>query len=189
MAFNNEPTYSQGTNMTFTKRLLLGLAAATCLTTAAQAADLLMPANQIYDSQLFDFQGLYVGGTGGLGTQPGPGGNGTIGIVVGTNFEVTDAILAGVEFQADSVWNGAGFYGFNALFLGKLGGYLSDDLVVYGTAGGGWLTGTPSYAFGAGIEKAVAGQFSVRGEGLITGGFGGGISGGKITAGLIWHLD
>lgn len=174
--------------MTFTKRLMLGLAAATLLTTGAQAADLLMPANQIYDSPLFNFQGLYVGVTGGVGTQPGPGGNGTIGVVVGTNFDVTDAILAGVEFQADSVWNGS-FYGLNALFLGKLGGYLSDDMVIYGTAGGGWLTGTGSYAFGAGLEKAIADQFSVRGEGMVTGGWGGGISGGKVTAGLIWHLD
>src|SRR5688572_24097294 len=104
--------------MTFTKSLMLGVAAAALLSTGAQAADLLMPANQIYDSALFDFEGFYVGATGSLGAFPGPGGNGMIGVVVGTNFTVTDAILAGVEFQGDTVWNGAGFYGFNALFLG-----------------------------------------------------------------------
>lgn len=175
--------------MTFTKSLMLGAAAAALFSTATQAADLLMPADQIYDSALFDFEGFYVGGTAGLGAFPGPGGNGMLGVVVGANFEITDAILTGVEFQGDTVWNGAGFYGFNALFLGKLGGYLTDDLMVYGTAGGGWITGTPSYALGAGIEMAVANQISVRGEAMATGSWGGGLNGGKITAGVLWHLD
>jgi len=175
--------------MTFTKSLMLGVAAAALLSTGAQAADLLMPANQIYDSALFDFEGFYVGATGSLGAFPGPGGSGMIGVVVGTNFAVTDAILAGVEFQGDTVWNGAGFYGFNALFLGKLGGYITDDLLVYGTAGAGWIASTPSYGLGAGIEMAIADQFSVRGEAMATGSWGGGFNGGKITAGLLWHLD
>lgn len=175
--------------MTFTKSLMLAAAAAALFSTATQAADLLMPADQIYDSALFDFEGFYVGGTAGLGAFPGPGGNGMLGVVVGANFEITDAILTGVEFQGDTVWNGAGFYGFNALFLGKLGGYLTDDLMVYGTAGGGWITGTPSYALGAGIEMAVANQISVRGEAMATGSWGGGLNGGKITAGVLWHLD
>jgi outer membrane immunogenic protein len=175
--------------MTFSKSLMLGVAAATLLSSGAQAADLLMPANQIYDSKLFDFEGFYVGGTAGLGSFPGPGGNGMIGVVVGANFAITDAILTGVEFQGDTVWNGAGLYGFNALFLGKLGGYLTDDLLVYGTAGGGWIAGTPSYGLGAGIEMAVANQISVRGEAMATGSWGGGFNGGKITAGILWHLD
>jgi outer membrane immunogenic protein len=175
--------------MTFTKSLMLGVAAAALMTSGAQAADLLMPADQIYDSALFNFEGFYAGATAGLGAFPGPGGNGMIGVVVGANFAITDAFLTGVEFQGDALWNGAGFYGFNALFLGKLGGYLSDDMLVYGTAGGGWVANTPSYGLGAGIEMAVADQLSVRGEGMVTGAWGGGFSGGKITAGLLWHLD
>ena len=175
--------------MTFSKRLLLGVAAAALMTSGAQAADLLLPANQIYDSPLFDFEGFYVGGTAGAGAFPGPGGSGMVGVVVGANFAITDALLTGVEFQGDALWNGGGLYGFNALFLGKLGGYLSDDMLVYGTAGGGWIASTPSYGIGAAIEMAVAPQFSVRGEGMITGAWGGGITGGKITAGLLWHLD
>jgi len=87
------------------------------------------------------------------------------------------------------VWNGGGFYGYNALFLGKLGGYLTDDMIVYGAAGGGWIASTPSYALGGGVEMAIADQFSVRGEALATGSWGGGFNGGKITAGLLWHLD
>lgn len=175
--------------MTFTRSLMLGVAAAALITTGAQAADPMTPADNMYGSPLFDFEGLYAGATAGLGAFPGSGGAGMIGVVVGTNFAVTDAILAGVEFQGDTVWNGAGFYGWNALFMGKLGGYLSDDMVVYGTAGGGWVANTPSYALGGGVEMAIADQFSIRGEAVATGGWGGGFSGGKVTAGLLWHLD
>ena len=175
--------------MTFTKSVLLGVTAAALMTSGAHAADLLMPANQIYDSPLFNFEGFYVGGTAGLGAFPGPGGSGMIGVVVGANFAVTDALMTGVEFQGDALWNGGGLYGFDALFLGKLGGFLSDDMLVYGTAGGGWIANTPSYGIGAGIEMAIAPQVSVRGEGMITGAWGAGISGGKITAGVLWHLN
>lgn len=59
--------------MTFTKSVLLGVTAAALMTSGAHAADLLMPANQIYDSPLFNFEGFYVGGTAGLGAFPGPG--------------------------------------------------------------------------------------------------------------------
>jgi len=175
--------------MTFTKSLLLGTAAAALLSSGAQAADLLMPANQVYDSALFDFEGFYVGATAGVGAFPGGGGSGMVGVVVGSNFAMTDAILAGVEFQGDAVWNGGGFYGFNALFLGKVGGFITDDLMVYGAAGGGWIASTPSYALGGGVEMAIADQLSVRGEALATGSWGGGFNGGKITAGVLWHLD
>lgn len=175
--------------MTYSKRLFAVLVAATCLSSATQAADLLLPANQIYDSALFDFEGLYLGGTAGLGSFPGPDGSGLVGVVVGANFEVTEAILAGLEFQADAIWNSSGFYGMNALLLGKLGGYLSEDMVIYGAAGGGWVADDPGYAFGAGIEMAIADQFSVRGEGLVTGAWGEGPSGGKVTAGLLWHFN
>lgn len=180
---------SQGDDMTLTKSLLLGLAAAAFLSTTAQAADLLMPANQIYDSKLFDFEGFYVGATAGVGNFPTNSVSGTVGVVVGTNFALNDALLAGVEFQGDALWNGGGFYGFDALFLGKIGGYLGDDLMAYGLAGGGWVENTPSYALGAGIEFAVADQVSVRGEGMATGSWGGGFDGGKLTAGVLWHLD
>jgi hypothetical protein len=40
-----------------------------------------------------------------------------------------------------------------------------------------------------GVEMAIADQFSVRGEAMATGSWGGGFNGGKITAGLLWHLD
>lgn len=176
--------------MKLTRKLLAGVAAATLMVTGAQAADLMVGGlDPIYDSPLFNFEGFYAGGTVGGAALPGPGGVWTVGVVAGANFAVTDGILAGVEFQGDTLWNGGGFQGFDALFLGKLGGYLADDMVVYGTAGAGWLANTPSYAFGAGIEKAIVESVSVRGEVLGTGTWGGMPNGIKGTVGVLWHMN
>jgi outer membrane immunogenic protein len=176
--------------MKLTRTLLAGIAAAGLMATGAEAADLMVGGlDPVYDSPLFNFEGFYVGGTAGVGAFPAPGLVGTLGVVVGANFALTDAILAGVEFQGDALWNGAGFQGFNGLFLGKLGAYLSDDMVVYGNAGGGWVANVPSYAFGAGIEMAVADQLSARGEVMATGTWGGFPNGGKATVGLLWHMN
>lgn len=176
--------------MTLKRTLLAGVTAAGLTVSGAQAADLVVGGlDPIYNSPLFNFEGFYAGGTAGFGAFPGPGGVGTLGVVAGANFAVTDAILAGVEFQGDTLWNGAGFQGFDALFLGKLGGYLSDEMMVYGTAGGGWIAGTPSYGIGAGIEMAVAEQLSVRGEAMATGSWGGWPNGGKATVGVLWHMN
>ena len=174
--------------MNLQKSLMLGAAFA-LMSGGAQAADLLMPADSIYDSPLFNFEGFYVGGTLGVGAFPGPGTVGTVGVVAGANFELTDAIFTGVEFQGDALWNGGGFVGFDALFLAKLGGYLTEDMAIYGNVGTGWIANTPSYGIGAGIEMAVAEQLSVRGEVMATGSWGGFINGGKATVGVLWHLD
>ena len=99
---------------------------------------------------------------------------GTVGVVVGTNFALTEGILAGVEFQGDAVWNNSGFTGLDGLFLGKLGGYLTDETLIYGTGGLGWVDDESSYALGLGIEQALTDSISVRGEGMATGGLGGG---------------
>lgn len=175
--------------MKLTRLLLAGLAAA-ALTSAAKGADLAVGGlDPIYDSPLFNFEGFYIGVTGGAAGFPVTGLVGTVGAVAGANFAVVDGVLAGVEFQGDTLWNGAGFQGFDALFLGKLGGYLSDDMMVYGAAGGGWADDTGSYAFGAGVEMAVVDQVSVRGELLGTGAWGGWPNGGKATVGLLWHMN
>lgn len=170
--------------------IMLGVAAAGVLATGAEAADALAGGvDAIYDSPLFNFEGFYVGAALGAGAFPGPGIVGTVGGVAGANFALTDAFLAGVEFQGDALWNGAGFIGFDALFLGKLGGYLSDDMIVYGTAGGGWVAGVGSYGLGAGIEMAVVEQLSIRGEAMATGTWGGWPNGGKATIGVLWHMN
>lgn len=171
--------------------LLLGLAAAALMTSGGNAADFLgndVSGSYNYDS-LFNFEGFYIGGAAGAGTFPAPGVVGTAGVVVGANFALTDAIVSGVEFQGDTLWNDTGFAGFNALLLGKVGGYLSDDLMVYGTGGGGLVDGAASYAIGAGIEMAVAEQLSVRAEGMGTGTWGVWPDGGKATVGVLWHMN
>jgi len=183
----------RGTSMTNIKTLLTGCAVATTLMlsgTQAQAANLVMDAlDSIYSSPMFNFEGFYAGGAIGAGALPGAGGVWTIGVVAGNNFDVIDGILAGLEFQGDVLFNGGGFQGIDALVLAKLGGYLMDDMVVYGAAGAGWLANTPSYAFGVGVEKAVMDTVSVRADLLGTGSWGGGPNGIKASVGVLWHMN
>jgi outer membrane immunogenic protein len=167
--------------------LFAGAALAALAGTSAQGADLLTPADPIYDSPLFDFEGLYVGGTGGLAVN----GTifGTVGGVVGANFAITDGILAGVEFQGDAYFNGGGFTAYDALALGRLGVFISDNAMLYGDLGGGFVNGTAAYAFGGGVEMAMTDQLSVRGDLQGIGAWGAAPSVGKATVGLLWHLN
>jgi opacity protein-like surface antigen len=177
--------------MKLSRLLLAGAALATLSVSVAQAADLLIDQpDQIFDSPLFNFEGFYVGGTAGGAKFPTTAGLvGTVGVVVGANFQLGDAILAGAEVQGDALWDNTGFVGYNALLLGKLGVYLSDEVVVYGTGGGGLVDSTSSYALGAGIEMALADQVSGRIEGMATGSWGAAPDGGKVAVGLIWHMN
>jgi outer membrane immunogenic protein len=169
--------------------LLAGAAAIALVAGGAQAADLVIgEPDQIFSSPLFNFEGIYFGGTGGIGAFPSTGWVGTIGVVAGANFQLGDAFLAGAEFQGDTLWDGS-FAGFSALFMGKLGAYLSDEAIIYGTAGAGWIDGTTSYAFGAGMEMALAQQVSGRVEGVATGPWGGAPTGGKVTVGVLFHMN
>lgn len=168
--------------------LLAGAALAVSLASTASAADLLIsgPADPIYSSPLFDFEGLYIGATGG-GAYTG-GLFGTLGVVVGANFAVTDGIIAGIEFQGDTYWNG-GFAAYDALALGRIGGFVADNAMIYGDLGAGVLNGTPVYALGAGVELAMTDQISVRGDLQGLGTFGATPSVAKATVGLLWHIN
>ena len=166
---------------------LAGAALAVSMTSAAHAADLLTPVDPIYSSPLFDFEGLYVGLQGG-GAISGGTPYGVLGVVVGSNFAITDGIIAGVEFQGDAYYDG-GFSAYDALALGRVGGFVSDNAMVYGELGAGFTNTDPVYALGAGVELAVAEQLSVRGELQGLGAFGAMPSVGKATVGLLWHLN
>ncbi len=175
--------------MTLTRTLMIGTALA-LMTSGAGAADLLTQGvDPIYQSSLFNFEGFYVGGSLGFGSLPVSSRVGTVGVVVGTNFALAEGILAGVEFQGDAVWNSSGFTGLDGLFLGKLGGYLTDETLIYGTGGLGWVDDESSYALGLGIEQALTDSISVRGEGMVTGGLGGGFDGGQLKASVLWHMN
>jgi outer membrane immunogenic protein len=166
--------------------LLAGAALAVSMGSAAHAADLLQPADPIYSSPLFNFEGLYLGATGGGALSSGTG-YGTLGVVVGANFAISDGIMAGVEFQGDAYWN-SGFTAYDALAFGRVGGFVADNTMLYGDLGAGFLNGTTSYAFGGGAEMALTDQLSVRGDLQGIGAFGSMPSTGKATVGLIWHI-
>jgi outer membrane immunogenic protein len=167
--------------------LLAGAALAVAMASAANAADLLRPADPIYSSPLFNFEGLYLGGSAGGALSSGTG-YGTLGVVVGANFAVSDGIMAGVEFQGDAYWNG-GFTAYDALALGRIGGFVSDNTMLYGDLGAGFLNNTAAYALGGGAEMALTDQLSLRGDLQFIGPFGGLPSTAKATAGLLWHLN
>ncbi len=167
--------------------LLAGAALAVCFANSAQAADLL-PADPIYSSPLFNFEGLYLGATGGGALNSGAL-SGTVGMVVGSNFAITDGIIAGVEFQGDAYWNSGGFTSYDALALGRVGGFITDNAMAYGELGAGFATGGPVYAFGAGVEMAMTDQLAVRGELQGLGNFGAMPSTAKATVGLIFHVN
>ncbi|MEO7221972.1 MAG: hypothetical protein ABIY37_05815 [Devosia sp.] len=172
--------------MKLAHKLLAGAALAVLMASAAPAADLLTPVDPIYESPLFDFEGLYLGATGG-GAYAG-GLFGTLGVVVGANFAVSDGIIAGIEFQGDTYWNG-GFAAYDALALGRIGGFVSDNAMIYGDLGAGVLNGAPVYAFGGGVELAMTDQLSVRGDLQGLGLFGGTPSIAKATVGLLFHIN
>ncbi|MEP7240724.1 MAG: hypothetical protein ABI697_07555 [Devosia sp.] len=169
-----------------TTRLLVACAAFAALTSAAGAADLLKPADPIYSSQLFNFEGLYVGGQAGIGFSGTSAG--VVGVVVGSNFALTDGIVAGVEFQADGYFNG-GITAYDALALGRIGGFLSDNTMIYGELGAGFANSGAVYAIGGGVETALTDKLSVRGELQGLGSFGSSPSLGKATVGLMWHMN
>lgn len=172
--------------MKFAHALLAGSVLAATMGASAKAADLLGPADPVYSSQLFNFEGLYAGVTGG-GALDGTL-YGTLGVVVGSNFAVTDGIIVGVEFQGDTYWNG-GLTAYDALALGRVGGFVSDNTMLYGDLGVGFLNTSAVYAFGGGAEMAVTDQLAVRGDLQAIGGFGTFPSVGRATVGLIWHMN
>jgi hypothetical protein len=175
--------------MKFAHSLLAGAALAVAMGSAANAADLLGgPADPIYSSPLFNFEGLYLGGSLG-GAITGGALNGTVGVVIGANFAVTDGIIAGLEFQGDSYWNGGGFTAYDAIAFGRLGGFISDNTMLYGDLGAGFMNTGAVYAVGGGAEMALSGPLSLRGDLQIIGGWGALPSTGRATVGLLWHMN
>ena len=173
--------------MKFAHKLLAGAALAVSLGSAAQAADMLQPADPIYNSPLFNFEGFYVGGDAGI-----TGSNtlyGNVGVIVGNNFQITDGIIIGPEFQGDVYWTGNGLTAYDALAFGRVGGFLSDNVLLAGDLGVGFLNGAPVYAFGGSAEMAMTGNLSLRGDVQAISFFGHAPSAVRATAGVVFHLN
>jgi outer membrane immunogenic protein len=200
--------------MKIARSLMLGVAAAGLMVSGAQAADLLLPAapEVIYDDVAFSFEGFYIGIQGGAFFTDGYGGfdhtAGLVGIVAGANFLVSDAILAGLEFQGDVFFGGndgddSSFGAVDALILGRIGALVTDEVLVYAAGGVGIVGGTGFevgtsddtagfYALGGGVEVAVTDNLGVRGEVLYKHLFNdqdASGSGVQATLGLLWHLN
>lgn len=189
------------------RSLMLGVAAAALMVSGAQAADLMVqapPANAIYESPLFNFEGFYAGVT--AGGTIADNGYANVGVVAGVNFMVADPILLGVEAQGDLFFNGDGLSAGDALILGRIGVLATDQVLVYAAGGVGIIgADNPSrreafWAAGAGVEVAVTDSMSVRAEGLYMRTIDSGVDNefnptspdasdaAKFTIGALWHF-
>ncbi|RUT32699.1 hypothetical protein EMQ25_06020 [Arsenicitalea aurantiaca] len=177
--------------MITSRALLIALAGAALSVQGAVAADYSWgggPVDQIYSSPMFNFEGFYVGGTvSAVGLDDG--GAFGLGVVTGNNFMLTDSIVAGIEFQGDLYFNEEGITAYDALGLGRIGGFLTTNTMIYGALGAGVFDDNLNYAFGAGVEQGLGGPISVRGEILGLGDWGQTPDHAKGTLGLIWHMN
>ncbi|HEY4202236.1 MAG TPA: outer membrane beta-barrel protein [Devosiaceae bacterium] len=181
--------------------LLAGVAAATLMVSGAQAADLLLPTTTpapVYDASVFGFDGFYAGlSAGGLFAED-DGRAGSIGVVAGYNFTVSDPIVLGVEGQLDALYYDGEFNAYDALILGRIGVLASDQVLVYAAAGIGTLGNDDDnegiYAVGGGVEVAVTDNMSIRGEVLGLGFLDDNVLGdngfhaAKATVSVLWHF-
>ena len=174
--------------MRHARSLAIALVASAALASGA-AAQSGFGVDPIYNSPLFNFEGFYAGVQGGAAWQAKPGIVGTVAGVAGVNFALSDAILAGLEFQGGASINGTGVTGLDILLLGHVGFYLTNDLMAYAAIGGGLVNGAGSYVLGGGVEYPLAAQLSVRGEVLGTGTWGAMPNGVRASAGVLFHMN
>lgn len=168
--------------------LFAGIAVAGLAATGACAADILrMQPAPAYNSAAFNFDGFYLGAQG--GGVVGGFSAGSIGVVAGANFSIADAVVAGAEFQADSLFNSSSSATYDFFALGRLGVVVTNDLLLYADAGPGWVGGAGSYAFGGGGEYAVTDVLSVKAEAFGVGAWNAGPSSAKLQAGLLFHMQ
>lgn len=173
------------------RSLMIGVAGAALMSTGAMAADLYVPQTPvpIYEDHGFSFEGAYVGVTGGGAFTQGAA-YGTLGVVAGVNFAVSDPIVAGLEFEADAVFNTQfGTIG-NVAARGHLGALVTDNVMIYALAGIGSVFTPTAQAYGeigAGVEFGVADNISIRGEVAYLRAFNGNDAG-RATAGILFHF-
>ena len=136
------------------------------LTVCAAAAAVLIPISSSAIAQAFD--GSYVGATIAFGFNAPVVPDHEVAAFVGYNHVMASDFVAGGELDValnpDSLWGGSALTGK----LGARAGYLvTEDILVYGRAGGGYTTGATGSAvwdIGAGGEYAIGDTLSLRGE-------------------------
>lgn len=192
------------------RSIALGVAAVALLSSAANAADLIIPTTPapIMESAGFSWDGLYVGARAGgefIGQNNGFGianranntSYGVIGAVAGVNYTVSAPFLVGAEVTGDYVWN-------NGLSSGEFfanlraGAVVTDAVLVYAIGGVGIQTGNGNnnnnglYQLGGGVEVAVTDAISIRGEVVGLGDFDGAndafFEAAKATVGVFYHF-
>ena len=115
----------------------------------------------------------------------------------GYTHALNDTFRAGAEVQLGVNYDTSGDAGLDALALGRLGVVPMQGVHAYAAAGLGLVEGQGAYAFGGGVEYALWGEASLRGEALLLGRLDGapgltGVSGpttSKVTIGTVWHFD
>jgi opacity protein-like surface antigen len=120
-----------------------------------------------------------------------------IGGLAGYNHALGDMFRAGVEVQLGANFDTSGDAGLDLLALGRVGVVPVEGLLAYAAGGLGLVEDKGAYAFGGGVEYALWGQTSLRGEALLLGRIDGapgltGVSGpssSKVTLGAVWHFD
>ena len=107
---------------------------------------------------------------------------------MGSNFAVTDGIVIGGEFQGDIYFNG-GISAFDALALGRVGGFIADNIMLYGEAGAGIVDTTPVYALGNRRRNGPQRQSGRARRAAEPGHFRLIAGAGRATVGLMWHMN
>ena len=179
------------------RSIAANLAAVALLSTAAQAADLIIPTTPqpIYEAAGFSWEGLYAGVQGGGQFYPSVS-YGLLGAHVGVNFIPADPILLGLELTGEAIFNGDATYG-EFFVNGRVGALVTDQVLLYGLVGtgvevadGGGSFGT--YQLGGGVEFALTDSISVRGQLVGVGFYGDGddefLDGAKATVGVSYHF-
>jgi opacity protein-like surface antigen len=120
-----------------------------------------------------------------------------MGGLAGYNHALNDVFRAGAELQVGVNYDTSGDAGVDALALARVGAVPTPGLLAYAAGGLGLVEGKAAYAFGGGVEYALWGNASLRGEALLLGRMDGapgltGVSGpttSKVTIGTVWHFD
>lgn len=153
------------------RHFALSAVALTLMGSTAFAADLSIPSTPepIVPEAGFNWDGLYLGVQGGGYFEDGYDTQGFIGGVVGVNVVVADPIVLGAELDANYYFEGDLAAAGELLALGKVGVLATPDLLIYATAGAGWVSeeGGDDYtelAIGGGIEAALTDSVTMRAQ-------------------------